>query len=484
MTMKRNAPSGRNRVHASQNGHVLQDRTLSDAIESHEASGHTQDSYGITAAPSPVFESFPSSYAMPLSLSKSTDSLARNHQAWKLHHLLWDVFTTVLEPRIGLWIGSGGCPFAVTNSVRLFFCQFDAELMIAQPTTRISRLMIDLDKYNSRGSTNRNAGLLTGNESERDSSCIINRALIYAVYAYCVRWLDLGENQQSQRSQTQCRLTRLKQELSENLWTQARKHIYGALSRPSYRSILALYLFAIIPSSPRKTGDNLEDHCIEASLSHHNYLNSRRVPVPLGCGDSITSLLENASFSRSDHYSLDTSLPQPADDKQRSSMSNLAQWFGIISDTTRALIRCRPSVLLPPGCDSETKVWAPVRARTQSFQSQFDSLRQLQTPIRDDQLMEILQHAHAYKTLVWAAITRVQDALVHQMSGISVAEAVEAARKESNAYQEIFGTLLCLGLRDFMLLNRTTQMYFSEYEPPSSHLKNGNTSSSTSKYPF
>lgn len=325
--------------------------------------------------------------------------------------------------------------------------------------------MIELDKYSSAMSRRQNPGprLVTRDPSERKADCIINRALIYAVYAYCVRWLDLDENQPSQSIESQGRLARLKQELSDSFWAQARTEIYGVLSRPSYRSILALYLFAMIPSSPRKTDDDLEDHCIEACLSHHNFLNSRRARIPFGHRDSITSLLESSHYSSNDHYSTQGSLQQDLDETQRLSMPNLAYWFGVISDTTRALTKCRPSILLPPGCDSETKVWGPVKARTRLFQKQFDSLRDLQTPISDAQLTEILQHAFAYKTLVWAAITRVQDALVHQMSGISLAEAVDAARKQSNSYQEIFTPLLCLGLRDYMFLNRLTQMYFSKY---------------------
>lgn len=327
--------------------------------------------------------------------------------------------------------------------------------------------MIELDKRSSTlgRTSNRDYCALPSDESERSANCIINRALIYAVYAYSVRWLDLNEKQHRHNPQSQRKLAHLKEELSNSFWLQARKQIYLVLSRPSYRSILALYLFAMIPSSPRKTGDNLEDHCIEASLSHHSYLNSRRAQMPFSARDPITSLLESAPLSGTDSYSAQTDMPPDADEAQRLSMSSLAHWFGIVSDTTRALIRCRPSILLPPGCDSETKVWTPVRNRTQTFKMQFDPLRQLQAPIREDQLTEILQHALAYKTLVWAAITRVQDALVHQMSGVSVAEAVDAARKERNAYQEIFGNLLCLGLRDFVLLNSITQMYFSEYGP-------------------
>lgn len=147
--------------------------------------------------------------------------------------------------------------------------------------------MVELDKRFSTPSqnSNRRYSISHNSESERSTNCIINRALIYSVYAYSVRWLDLCEVEQTQYIEMPSRLTRLKEELSEILWNQARKQIYEVLSRPSYRSILALYLFAIVPSSPRKTADNFEDHCVEASLSQHKYLNSRRAQIPFGHAD-------------------------------------------------------------------------------------------------------------------------------------------------------------------------------------------------------
>ncbi|KIV93137.1 hypothetical protein PV10_04375 [Exophiala mesophila] len=411
--------------------HTVTTPTTSDAPVT--AFDDSPESHHTIPEDSPGLNLFTPSSTTPISLSTSSDSLARHLQASRLHHLLWNVFTTVLEPRIGLWIGGRACPFTAPN-------QSSSALSCRQ---------------------NQCLSLATSDTSERDVDCIINRALIYAVYAYCVRWLDLDEHQSGQSIENQDRLARLKQQLSETFSAQARKEIYGVLSRPSYRSILALYLFAMIPSSPRKTDDDLEDHCIEACLSHHNFLNSRRARIPFGHRDPITSLLESSHYCSNDRYFTQGSIQQDLDEAQRLSMSNLAYWFGVISDTTRALTKCRPSILLPPGCDSESRVWGPVRDRTRLFKTKFESLRDLQTPISDAQLIEILQHAFAYKTLVWAAITRVQDALVHQMSGISLAEAVDAARKESNSYQEIFVPLLCLGLRDYMFLNRLTQMYFT-----------------------
>lgn len=58
------------------------------------------------------------SYFSPASLSRNSDDMARCQQAGRLHSLLWNVFTAVLEPRIGLWIG-GGCPFKTINPVSL-----------------------------------------------------------------------------------------------------------------------------------------------------------------------------------------------------------------------------------------------------------------------------------------------------------------------------------------------------------------------------
>jgi hypothetical protein len=52
-------------------------------------------------------------------LSTSQDSQSRTQQALQLHQILWNVFTTLLEPRIGLWIGGSGCPFVQSSTVGL-----------------------------------------------------------------------------------------------------------------------------------------------------------------------------------------------------------------------------------------------------------------------------------------------------------------------------------------------------------------------------
>ena len=84
------------------------------ALDDSPESQHT------TPEDSPDLNLFAPSYTTPTSFSTSSDSLARQLQASRLHHLLWNVFTTVLEPRIGLWIGGRACPFTAPNQVRQF----------------------------------------------------------------------------------------------------------------------------------------------------------------------------------------------------------------------------------------------------------------------------------------------------------------------------------------------------------------------------
>lgn len=72
----------------------------------------------ITILPEGFAESDPSLTSPPM-ISEFSNSLSRSHQALRLHNLLWNVFTSLLEPRIGLWISGAGCPLMGMNSVSL-----------------------------------------------------------------------------------------------------------------------------------------------------------------------------------------------------------------------------------------------------------------------------------------------------------------------------------------------------------------------------
>lgn len=119
MKSKRTEMGGFTSARGFQDSCCLRNEASSRESEPATAFHNINSSHGIVPELVPTMASTPLSYMRPMSLSSTSDHLARHQQAWRLHHLLWNVFTAVLEPRIGLWIGGGGCPFTIINPVRL-----------------------------------------------------------------------------------------------------------------------------------------------------------------------------------------------------------------------------------------------------------------------------------------------------------------------------------------------------------------------------
>jgi len=119
MTSRKSTTRGRARVRVDRREHLPQSEASTELIEQIAGSGRDSDTFEIGDDASPALQPFSPSYATPVSLSKSSDSLAKCQQVWRLHRLLWNVYTTILEPRIGLSVGGSGCPFTANNPVRL-----------------------------------------------------------------------------------------------------------------------------------------------------------------------------------------------------------------------------------------------------------------------------------------------------------------------------------------------------------------------------
>jgi hypothetical protein len=119
MRSKRTEMSGLTKARASKESRPSRSEAPSLVSEPTTALGNINGGHEVVPEPLPALASLPPSITRPMSLSSTSDDLARHQQAWRLHQLLWNVFTAVLEPRIGLWIGGGGCPFTTDHPVRL-----------------------------------------------------------------------------------------------------------------------------------------------------------------------------------------------------------------------------------------------------------------------------------------------------------------------------------------------------------------------------
>lgn len=261
-------------------------------------------------------------------------------------------------------------------------------------TTLISRLAITLDNETGGSPTSYNPQDPFAETVRQDVNNGINRALTFAVYAYAARWLSLGDTMDTNNLQAR---RNLKRELSTSLWRQARQQIYPAMSKPTYRSILALYLFAIVPSSSVDEGNGIKTLCFDAALNHQNHLLSNAQVRPSHM-DPIAKLLAPEIYPRAASSQSYMPSDQLGADEEFKVKTDIMYWFGIILDTTRSLTRCRPSIMLP-GRSGEAKVWSTIRKQTNIFDQEHRPLHNLRAPLDDGKVIIILQHAFAFKVL-------------------------------------------------------------------------------------
>lgn len=225
--------------------------------------------------------------------------------------------------------------------------------------------------------------------------------------------------------------------LMQQLWSNAHQRVYTVMTRPTYCSILALHLFGITPTRTSNCERGASDLSLEVSLRHYQQIALKsRVSSYYS-----PTMLDQANYRHQDEEAL--SLPQ---------MQDTAYWLGVICDTSRTLTRCQPSILLHAHLDAD-KLWSCIRKELPSFQKSSQMWRDSRLPLSIENLYSTIQHGSAYVVLVWKAISMVQAALFHNLEGTTVEQATEIALREINRFDEVFGPLLGLCRRDFILLN-------------------------------
>lgn len=207
--------------------------------------------------------------------------------------MLWDIFTTLFEPQLGIWIGNECNPFKKIDTA---------------PNTLVSRLMVTLDSLRCSTKPDRHVVQLLRLPIETHHSTEdtvgetkVNQALMSAVHAFASRWLPVEYFRQSDASTISPWVA--KRSFMETLWRQAHVDVVQVLTRPSYRSILALYLFAITPTSSHNPLHPSSHLCYESSLRQYLQLRLEsqistihsfpsHTPAALGLHNQVEALLE------------------------------------------------------------------------------------------------------------------------------------------------------------------------------------------------
>ncbi|KFY09072.1 hypothetical protein V491_08389, partial [Pseudogymnoascus sp. VKM F-3775] len=110
-------------------------------------------------------------------------------------------------------------------------------------------------------------------QAEVEKERQINRCLSRAIQTFSARWLPLTfQSPVDKAAQT---------ELIESLWRDQRKDLIKIINWPCYRSMLSLFLFAMVPI-PAGISEEEEDSgipaqfCIQAALQHVQRLRARQ----------------------------------------------------------------------------------------------------------------------------------------------------------------------------------------------------------------
>lgn len=280
----------------------------------------------------------------------------------------------------------------------------------------------------------------------------INQALMSAVYAYSVRWIFIDEQMEAHHDDERMRLRKIRHDLTTKLYMQADRYMPAALLHCSYRSILALHLASHVRYSSNQTRESVARMYLQRSSDHHVALQAQDDPECLQ-RDSLAGLRKapsNEATSAEPHSILD----------ELETMKRLAYWFGVLSDTSTALLHCVPPLLQLRS--TGLNVWHYVQKRVLEFDVDFRYLHKTRTPLSDDRVLEILQAAFISKLLCWSAISKVQDVMRLPSELVSLEGALQGIQDANNQFEDVFTPLLDLCRRDFTLLSPAMQLSYSK----------------------
>ncbi|KAL2844538.1 hypothetical protein BJY01DRAFT_263966, partial [Aspergillus pseudoustus] len=220
------------------------------------------------------------------------------------------------------------------------------------------------------------------------------------IACFSARWLPLASREPATASTYQS--------IIHTLWRQARRDMLRVINRPSYRSMLTLFLFAMTPVPAEVTEDEEADGifgqvCIHAALQQIQTLRARQRSLQFN-GTKVSQPTKTKGVP---------SLPMTVETTDFITAENIAYWAAITFDTSASLtLNCRS--LLSSGLfgfDSEMP-WRLVRAGATMFQNKWETW-QAEGPyvLSDDRANQIISSATAWKLLAWKLTAVFKEAL-------------------------------------------------------------------------
>lgn len=313
---------------------------------------------------------------------------------------------------------------------------------------QFDQLMKDLEKQSKGGGS-----ILPPTQAEVTKECQIQLTLNQAIHTFSARWLPLTcESASQQAAQTP---------LIQRLWRELRKDLPRSMNRPCYRSMLSLYLYAMVPvpvGIPEEEEENglPAQVCVQAALQQVQYLRARQRSLEFN--GSKVSLLS------------DQTAPISTPEQIRSDFMNIENkiyWAAMTFDTSSSLTLNTTSVLSAGllGWESEAS-WRLVKTCTNIFHEQSESWRVNGVIINEETANQIIAAAQAWKLRVWKIGTILKEALREGHEEDAVHHAYICAVDAIRQFDVTYRPLLAACERRLQFLSQHTKLRWCQSHLP------------------
>lgn len=309
----------------------------------------------------------------------------------------------------------------------------------------IRRLCSQLDKWIEDGHDGTGTMLDFGASPEsfkNDFDMQIDNYLDCAIQGFAARWLPLISP--TSTTGVQCL------EIVRSLWRRAHRDMLKVINRPSYRSMLALLLFALTPTpvgiSEEEELDGVSgQHCVHAALQQIQTLRARQRSLQFnGTRVSLASVRRTSVAS-----------PPSLATTNFINAESTAYWAALTFDTSASLtMSCRP--LLSSGLfgfDAEPS-WRMVRTCTEIFKGMTKDWKEPDFEMTNEKANQIIAAGAAWKLLQWKLTANLKESL---RDGHDEAEVDKAFNSVSDAIDHFNVTY-----RDLLSACQTRIQFFSQ----------------------
>ncbi|KIW72042.1 hypothetical protein, variant [Phialophora macrospora] len=349
---------------------------------------------------------------------------------------LHTIYEAAFETVFGSWMGRHSNPFA-------FGEQSLGEVI------SIRRTCSQLDRHidEEEASSGAAPGAETPRDPARDDRDLqLDQFLDHAIQSFAARWLPLTCQNPSPGPSDPDIVCRL--------WRRAHNEMLKVINRPSYRSMLALLLFAL---TPIPVGICEEEElegvsgqvCVHAALQQIQTLRARQKSLQFN-GTRVNLTNSNRPVGAS---------PASLATANFIIAESTAYWAALTFDTSASLtLNCRP--LLSSGLfgfESEPS-WRMVRACIGIFRESTRDWNHVDVEITDERANKVIAAGAAWKLLVWKLTANLKESL---RDGHDESEVLRAFNSVSNAIDQFnvtYRDLLIACQRRIQFLNQETRL--------------------------